>query len=84
MKSLIHFLVNLSLSKNRIEMDELICNNTYCLFHNLNEIIFGKSNDKNNHLIEVTFGPVKTFMKFYQFNQLPYTVPLSLNSIVQF
>lgn len=71
-----------SLAKNRIEMDELICNKNTAV-HNFNEIIFGKSTDKNNHLIEVTFGPVKTFMKFYEFNQLPYrTIKSKLDSTI--
>lgn len=62
-----------SLAKNRVEMDELINNKTSAI-PNLNEIIFGKSTNKTNQLIEVTFGTVKAFMKFYEFNQLPYTI----------
>ena len=62
-----------SLSKNRIEMDELITNK-FSVVHILNETISAKPVNKDNQLIEVTFGPVKTFMKFYEFNQLPYTV----------
>lgn len=61
-----------SLSKNRIEMDELITNK-FSVVHILNETISAKPVNKDNQLIEVTFGPVKTFMKFYEFNQLLYS-----------
>jgi hypothetical protein len=58
-----------SLSKNRIELDEptTLSNN-----YTIDETISGSLKNKDDQLIEVTFGNKTTFMKFYEFNQLPY------------
>jgi hypothetical protein len=56
-----------SLAKNRIEMDEFIRKFDI-------DTGFSEKDEHKNQLIEVTFGNETEIMKFYQFNQLPFTV----------